>query len=173
LVILLITASRYKYKRCVFFLPFKFFFSDKLGKFRQDLLFLVISLPFLREAESPDFLYCFRFSFGFFLRLCIILSDIMYTLLLTTLISIFNIVYFWLYFQGQTLVIPSGWIHATYTRNDSIYLDSSMLHDLNIGTQVAIQVSNFHFHRVDDILMLFFYFSLFFFFFPSSFITKY
>ena len=40
---------------------------------------------------------------------------------------------------GQTLIIPSGWIHAMYTRTDSILFSSSLLHDLNIGTQIAIQ----------------------------------
>jgi hypothetical protein len=40
---------------------------------------------------------------------------------------------------GQTLIIPSGWIHAMYTRSDSIFFNSSMMHDLNIGTQIAIQ----------------------------------
>ena len=40
---------------------------------------------------------------------------------------------------GQTLIIPSGWIHAMYTRTDSIFFNSSMMHDLNIGTQIAIQ----------------------------------
>ena len=34
---------------------------------------------------------------------------------------------------GQTLIVPSGWIHAMYTRSDSIFFNSSMMHDLNIG----------------------------------------
>lgn len=34
---------------------------------------------------------------------------------------------------GQTLIVPSGWIHAMYTRSDSIFFNSFMMHDLNIG----------------------------------------
>lgn len=38
--------------------------------------------------------------------------------------------------QGETLMIPSGWIHSVYTPVDSIVFGGNFLHDLNITMQL-------------------------------------
>ena len=39
---------------------------------------------------------------------------------------------------GQTLFIPSGWIHAVYTPVDSIVIGGNFIHALNIPMQLAV-----------------------------------
>lgn len=38
--------------------------------------------------------------------------------------------------KGETLMIPSGWIHSVYTPVDSIVFGGNFLHDLNIAMQL-------------------------------------
>lgn len=40
--------------------------------------------------------------------------------------------------QGQTMLIPTGWIHAVYTPVDSLVFGGNFLHSLNIPTQLQI-----------------------------------
>ena len=40
--------------------------------------------------------------------------------------------------QGQTLLIPTGWIHAVYTPVDSLVLGGNFLHGLDAGIQLAV-----------------------------------
>ncbi|XP_032893691.1 lysine-specific demethylase 7A isoform X2 [Amblyraja radiata] len=40
--------------------------------------------------------------------------------------------------QGQTLLIPTGWIHAVLTSKDCMAFGGNFLHNLNIGTQLRI-----------------------------------
>ncbi|XP_048586432.1 lysine-specific demethylase 7A isoform X2 [Nematostella vectensis] len=40
--------------------------------------------------------------------------------------------------QGQTLFIPTGWIHAVYTPVDSLVFGGNFLHSFNIGLQLEI-----------------------------------
>jgi len=40
--------------------------------------------------------------------------------------------------EGQTLVIPSGWIHAVYTPRDSLVFGGNFLHGLEIQKQLSI-----------------------------------
>ncbi|XP_056646362.1 lysine-specific demethylase 7B-like [Diorhabda sublineata] len=40
--------------------------------------------------------------------------------------------------QGQTMLIPTGWIHAVYTPVDSIVFGGNFLHSLNIGMQLSV-----------------------------------
>lgn len=40
--------------------------------------------------------------------------------------------------EGQTLVIPSGWIHAVYTPQDSLVFGGNFLHGLEIQKQLSI-----------------------------------
>uniref|UniRef100_A0A1I7XCW5 JmjC domain-containing protein n=1 Tax=Heterorhabditis bacteriophora TaxID=37862 RepID=A0A1I7XCW5_HETBA len=40
--------------------------------------------------------------------------------------------------QGQTLMIPSGWIHAVYTPVDSLVFGGNFLHALNIPMQLRV-----------------------------------
>ncbi|KAH7731051.1 Jmjc domain protein [Aphelenchoides avenae] len=40
--------------------------------------------------------------------------------------------------KGETLMIPSGWIHSVYTPVDSIVFGGNFLHDLNIAMQLKI-----------------------------------
>ncbi|RGB36626.1 hypothetical protein C1646_696736 [Rhizophagus diaphanus] len=39
---------------------------------------------------------------------------------------------------GNTMIIPTGWIHAVYTPDDSIVIGGNFLHGFNIGIQLAI-----------------------------------
>ncbi|XP_046841097.1 lysine-specific demethylase 7A-like [Xenia sp. Carnegie-2017] len=39
---------------------------------------------------------------------------------------------------GQTLFIPSGWIHAVFTSKDSLVFGGNFLHSYNIGLQLSI-----------------------------------
>ncbi|XP_028408036.1 lysine-specific demethylase 7B-like isoform X2 [Dendronephthya gigantea] len=39
---------------------------------------------------------------------------------------------------GQTLFIPSGWIHAVYTSEDSLVFGGNFLHSYNIGLQLNV-----------------------------------
>lgn len=38
--------------------------------------------------------------------------------------------------EGETLFIPSGWIHAVWTPVDSLVFGGNFLHSLNIGLQL-------------------------------------
>lgn len=38
--------------------------------------------------------------------------------------------------QGETLLIPSGWIHSVWTPVDSLVFGGNFLHSLNIATQL-------------------------------------
>ncbi|XP_069759384.1 lysine-specific demethylase 7B-like [Narcine bancroftii] len=40
--------------------------------------------------------------------------------------------------QGQTLLIPTGWIHAVLTSKDCMAFGGNFLHNLNIGTQLRV-----------------------------------
>jgi len=40
--------------------------------------------------------------------------------------------------QSQTLFIPSGWIHAVYTPQDSLVIGGNFLHGLDIGKQIDV-----------------------------------
>ena len=40
--------------------------------------------------------------------------------------------------QSQTLIIPSGWIHAVYTPRDSLVLGGNFLHSLDVSTQLEV-----------------------------------
>lgn len=40
--------------------------------------------------------------------------------------------------QGQTMLIPTGWIHAVYTPVDSLVFGGNFLHSLNIPIQLQI-----------------------------------
>nr|CAD7196267.1 unnamed protein product [Timema douglasi] len=40
--------------------------------------------------------------------------------------------------EGQTLFLPTGWIHAVYTPEDSVVFGGNFLHDLNIPLQMEI-----------------------------------
>lgn len=40
--------------------------------------------------------------------------------------------------QGQTMLIPTGWIHAVYTPADSLVFGGNFLHSLNIPMQLQI-----------------------------------
>ncbi|XP_043572245.1 lysine-specific demethylase 7B-like [Chiloscyllium plagiosum] len=42
--------------------------------------------------------------------------------------------------QGQTLFIPTGWIHAVLTSKDCMAFGGNFLHNLNIGTQLRVAV---------------------------------
>ena len=39
---------------------------------------------------------------------------------------------------GNTFMIPTGWIHAVYTPEDSLVFGGNFLHALNIEGQIAI-----------------------------------
>ncbi|CAO3586818.1 unnamed protein product [Absidia cylindrospora] len=39
---------------------------------------------------------------------------------------------------GNTMIIPTGWIHAVYTPEDALVIGGNFLHGLNIGTQLRI-----------------------------------
>jgi hypothetical protein len=39
---------------------------------------------------------------------------------------------------GQTLIIPSGWIHAVYTPEDSVVFGGNFLHVFSVGTQLRV-----------------------------------
>ncbi|ORX61871.1 Clavaminate synthase-like protein [Hesseltinella vesiculosa] len=39
---------------------------------------------------------------------------------------------------GNTMIIPTGWIHAVYTPEDALVIGGNFLHGLNIGTQLKI-----------------------------------
>ncbi|KAG2217290.1 hypothetical protein INT45_000371 [Circinella minor] len=39
---------------------------------------------------------------------------------------------------GNTMIIPTGWIHAVYTPEDALVIGGNFLHGFNIGTQVRI-----------------------------------
>ncbi|CAG8493840.1 11012_t:CDS:2 [Diversispora eburnea] len=39
---------------------------------------------------------------------------------------------------GNTMIIPTGWIHAVYTPEDSIVIGGNFLHGFNIGGQLAV-----------------------------------
>ncbi|KAJ3334069.1 JmjC domain-containing histone demethylation protein 1 [Blyttiomyces sp. JEL0837] len=41
-------------------------------------------------------------------------------------------------FPGNTMIIPTGWIHSVYTPKDSVVIGGNFLHGLNIGTQLAV-----------------------------------
>ncbi|KAI8850252.1 hypothetical protein BC829DRAFT_389608 [Chytridium lagenaria] len=44
---------------------------------------------------------------------------------------------------GNTMIIPTGWIHSVYTPKDSIVIGGNFLHGLDIGTQLDIfQIEN-------------------------------
>jgi hypothetical protein len=38
--------------------------------------------------------------------------------------------------QGNTLMVPSGWIHAVWTPLDSLVFGGNFLHSLNIAMQI-------------------------------------
>ena len=38
--------------------------------------------------------------------------------------------------QGQTVLIPTGWIHAVFTPKDSLVFGGNFLHSLNIQLQL-------------------------------------
>lgn len=38
--------------------------------------------------------------------------------------------------EGETLLLPSGWIHAVWTPVDSLVFGGNFLHSLNIGMQL-------------------------------------
>uniref|UniRef100_A0AC34GW68 [Histone H3]-dimethyl-L-lysine(36) demethylase n=1 Tax=Panagrolaimus sp. ES5 TaxID=591445 RepID=A0AC34GW68_9BILA len=40
--------------------------------------------------------------------------------------------------EGETLMIPSGWIHAVYTPEDSIVFGGNFIHELNIERQLKV-----------------------------------
>ena len=40
--------------------------------------------------------------------------------------------------QGETLIIPTGYIHAVYTPRDSLVFGGNFLHSYNIKTQLKI-----------------------------------
>lgn len=39
---------------------------------------------------------------------------------------------------GDTMIIPTGWIHAVYTPSDSLVFGGNFLHSLNIPTQLEL-----------------------------------
>ncbi|OZJ03933.1 hypothetical protein BZG36_03611 [Bifiguratus adelaidae] len=39
---------------------------------------------------------------------------------------------------GNTMIIPTGWIHAVHTPKDSVVIGGNFLHSMNIATQLAI-----------------------------------
>jgi hypothetical protein len=40
--------------------------------------------------------------------------------------------------EGQTLIIPAGWIHAVYTPRDSLVVGGNFLHSLDVPNQLAV-----------------------------------
>ncbi|KAI7866366.1 hypothetical protein BDF14DRAFT_1691873, partial [Spinellus fusiger] len=40
--------------------------------------------------------------------------------------------------QGNTMIIPTGWIHAVYTPEDAIVIGGNFLHGMNISTQLRV-----------------------------------
>lgn len=51
--------------------------------------------------------------------------------------------------QGQTLFIPTGWIHAVFTPIDSLVFGGNFLHDFNISLQLQWEKSFVvHFHAL-------------------------
>lgn len=44
---------------------------------------------------------------------------------------------------GQTLFIPTGWIHAVYTSTDSMVFGGNFLHSFNIGLQLQCVIIHF------------------------------
>ncbi|CAH1103341.1 unnamed protein product [Psylliodes chrysocephalus] len=40
--------------------------------------------------------------------------------------------------QGQTMLVPTGWIHAVYTPVDSLVFGGNFLHSLNISMQLSV-----------------------------------
>ncbi|CDH58254.1 clavaminate synthase-like protein [Lichtheimia corymbifera JMRC:FSU:9682] len=40
--------------------------------------------------------------------------------------------------QGNTMIIPTGWIHAVYTPEDSLVIGGNFLHAMNIGAQLRV-----------------------------------
>ncbi|KAI8453946.1 hypothetical protein BY996DRAFT_6414297 [Phakopsora pachyrhizi] len=54
-----------------------------------------------------------------------------------------NVVYKVTLQAGDTMIIPTGWIHAVYTPTDSLVFGGNYLHSLNIPTQLRIhQIEN-------------------------------
>ncbi|KAF8526841.1 jumonji protein [Hysterangium stoloniferum] len=41
--------------------------------------------------------------------------------------------------EGNTMIIPTGWIHAVYTPIDSLVFGGNFLHSWNIGTQLRVR----------------------------------
>lgn len=39
---------------------------------------------------------------------------------------------------GNTMILPSGWIHSVYTPVDSLVVGGNFLHSYNIGTQLRL-----------------------------------
>ncbi|KAI9277219.1 hypothetical protein BDA99DRAFT_429673 [Phascolomyces articulosus] len=52
---------------------------------------------------------------------------------------------------GNTMIIPTGWIHAVYTPEDALVIGGNFLHGFNIGTQVRI----FDIEELTDVPMKF------------------
>jgi len=42
--------------------------------------------------------------------------------------------------EGETMVIPTGWIHAVFTPKDSIVIGGNFLHGFNIGLQLQVDL---------------------------------
>jgi hypothetical protein len=39
---------------------------------------------------------------------------------------------------GQTFLLPSGWLHAVYTSEDSFVFGGNFLHSFNVETQIKV-----------------------------------
>ena len=58
--------------------------------------------------------------------------------------------------QGQTLFIPTGWIHAVLTTKDSLVFGGNFLHSLNIKLQLDIYEMEIRLRTADKFLFPFF-----------------
>jgi hypothetical protein len=54
--------------------------------------------------------------------------------------------------QGNTLFIPTGWIHAVLTPHDSLVFGGNFLHSYNIGLQLKIYKLEIRLHTPDRFL---------------------
>ena len=61
--------------------------------------------------------------------------------------------------RGNTLLIPSGWIHAVYTPRDSLVFGGNFLHSFSIEKQLRVAEIEEHTKvphkfRLDNVLLL-------------------
>uniref|UniRef100_A0A914Z116 [Histone H3]-dimethyl-L-lysine(36) demethylase n=1 Tax=Panagrolaimus superbus TaxID=310955 RepID=A0A914Z116_9BILA len=58
--------------------------------------------------------------------------------------------------EGETLMIPSGWIHAVYTPEDSMVFGGNFIHELNITRQLQVYDVELKCHYDEHFLFPFF-----------------